>query len=140
MGNKPSKPKKIAILPKTGDRSHRHPGHEGLVPELLPGRRIGEVNLHHRQTHPGEAVSQGDAGMGESGRIDEDSLDLSGGILQVIQDFPLVVGLEEIQLDTQLPGHLPELSVDLFQRVCAVDVGLPLTQQAKVGSVDDGDL
>ena len=58
VGHKPTEPKKIAVLPKTGDRGDSNRGHEGSLPELFPGSRIGEMNLDGWDSDPSQSITK----------------------------------------------------------------------------------
>ncbi|MNG17322.1 hypothetical protein D3C84_1013010 [compost metagenome] len=51
-----------------------------------------------------QGVAQGDAGMGEGGRVDDDKIHLAHGLVDAADQFMFGVGLQVIQSDTEFAG------------------------------------
>ena len=71
-------------------------------------------------------------------RVDDDTVDLAVGLLDLVDDAALVVGLEDLDLVKALRGA--RLLADLDQAVvvvAAVDARLANAKHVEVGAVDD---
>src|SRR4029077_21102388 len=75
--------------------------------------------------------------MCERGRVDDDPRRCGTLLLQEVDDLAFVVGLEEIDLHTELSRFVANRVNQVGQRLRPVDVGLALAEQVQVGSVDD---
>ncbi len=110
-----------------------------MVPEILTGDRVGEVDLHKRAPRSHHPVAQSHARVGQSSGIDQEAVDPVAGLLQEVEDGSLRVGLEGLDLHTQLGTERFHRAVDIVQRVGSVDLGFPASEQSEVGTVDKGD-
>jgi hypothetical protein len=59
------------------------------------------MNLDRRYIQEQNSVSDSHAGVGVSGRVDDQALDPSDGLLNGLDNFSLVVGLERGDLEAQ---------------------------------------
>ena len=56
------------------------------------------MDLHSRDCDGFERVQDGHARMRVGGRVDDDAVDLAVGLLNLVDDVALVVGLEDLDL------------------------------------------
>ncbi len=110
-----------------------------MTPETLSGDRVGEVDLHKGEPHTHQPVAQSHARVGQPSLIDQKTVDPLAGILQEVEDGSLRVGLEGLDLHTQLGTQRFHGTVDVVQRVGSVNLGFPAPEQAEVGTVDECD-
>ena len=85
-----------------------------------------------------ERVQDGHARVRVGSRVDDDSVDLAVGLLDLVDDAALVVGLEDLDLVKALRGAC--LLADLYQAVvvvAAVDARLTNAEHVEVGAIDD---
>lgn len=85
-----------------------------------------------------EGVEDRHAGVRVGSRVDDDAVDLAVGLLDLVDDAALVVGLEDLDLVKTLCGT--RLLANLDQAVvvvAAVDARLANAEHVEVGSVDD---
>ena len=71
-------------------------------------------------------------------RVDDDAVDLAVGLLDLVDDAALVVGLEDLDLVEALRGA--RILADLHQAVIvvtAIDARLANAEHVEVGAVDD---
>ena len=85
-----------------------------------------------------EGVEDRHARMRVSGGVDDDAVDLAIGLLDLVDDAALVVGLEDLDLVKAPRGAC--LLANLYQTVvvvAAVDTRLANAEHVEVGAVDD---
>ena len=68
----------IALGTQPADHAHRDVGEIGVGAEGLAGMDVGQVHLDEGDGHRQQGIAQGDAGMGEGRRVDEDEADALG--------------------------------------------------------------
>src|SRR5215469_16694376 len=82
-----------------------------------------------------QGISQTDAGVAETPRIDDYTSRLGGFLLQTVDERALVVGLEYRNLAVALGGVGHDAFVNLRQRHATIDTGLTLPQRIQIGTV-----
>ena len=86
--------------------------------------------------HGSQGITQGNAGMRESGRIDQDETGAIGArCLYAVHQFVFGIGLEGFQLMSDLSRALAKAAIDLFQRGAAIDTRLAFAEQVQIGTV-----
>ena len=96
------------------------------------------MDLDGRDGYGLEGVQDRDACVRVGGRVDDDAVDLAVGLLNLVDDAALVVGLEDLDLVKTLCSAC--LLADLDQAVvvvAAVDARLAHARQVEIGSVDE---
>src|SRR5437588_3287312 len=84
----------VAAAAEAADDADGGAGGDAPMPELLAGEEVGEVHLHHRYRVDGpDAVGEGDRGVGQAGRVQDDPDRARPLPLQVVDERPLVVAL-----------------------------------------------
>ncbi|KAG0939376.1 hypothetical protein G6F31_015314 [Rhizopus arrhizus] len=103
--------------------------------------RVGQVDLDERHGHRRQRIAQGDRGVGEGGRVDQDE---SGSVvargLHAVHQYMLGIGLKAFH---GVPGGgrlRGQRLVDVGQRGVAVDLRLAGAEQVEVGAVQDQQL
>ncbi len=61
----------IAVRAESGYLSHSYWSNVTLCAEFLAAVNIGEMDLDYREKSSGEGITNGDAGVGECGGVDE---------------------------------------------------------------------
>ena len=99
---------------------------------------IRNMYFYKRYDHPGQRVAQGDAGMGQATRVDDDGVHAIGtGGMDAVDQRSFVVALKARQCRTsRLRLRLGRL-FDIGQGAGAVDLRLPGAQQIQVGAVQE---
>ena len=115
-------------------------GHVGMVAEFLAAVDVREVQLDHRQLAGQQGIHDGDRGVGVAGRIDDDGGVAGARLLDPGDQFALVVGLAEIDLDAERIAPRAGLRLDVGQGLGTVDLRLARAQHVQVRSVQDQDL
>lgn len=106
--------------------------------EVLARLDGADVDLNGGDGDGFERVQDGYAGVRVGRRVDDDAVDLAVGLLDLVDDAALVVGLEDLDLVKALRGAC--LLADLYQAVvvvAAVDARLANAEHVEVGAVDD---
>ena len=96
---------------------------------------IAEVQLHIGKRHPQQRVAQGNGGVGERTRIDQDAVHTAPSPMDALHQGSLVVALKAIQLHAQPNGLASQLRLDRLQRVGAIEARLPQAKQVEVRPV-----
>jgi len=109
-----------------------------LPAELLPVADIAQVNLDNRQGNGGDGISDGDTGVSESGRIDDDAGKiLLGGIMEPVNNYAFVIALPADRIKFKSFRSGTDFMVDIGEAFGAVNFRFALAQQVEVGAVDD---
>lgn len=128
----------VALQALAGDG--REAGQAGVahLAEVFARLYGADVDLDGRDGDGLEGVQDRDACVRVGGRVDDDAVDLAVGLLNLVDDAALVVGLEDLDLVKALRGAC--LLADLDQAVVvivAVDARLANAEHVEVGAVDD---
>ena len=106
--------------------------------EVLAGFDGADVDLDGGDGDGLEGVQDRNARVRVGCRIDDDAVDLAVGLLDLVDDAALVVGLEDLDLVKALrgAGFLADLDQAVIV-VAAVDARLANAKHVEVGTVDD---
>ncbi len=107
--------------------------------EGLPGMNIWQVHLDKGDGHTQQGIADGDTGVGEGGRVDDDKIHLAHGLMNAADQLVFGVGLQVFQADAEFTGAVRQIGDDLIERLAAVDTRLPFAQQIQVWSVKQKD-
>ena len=111
---------------------------DGVVAELLPGGRVGDVHLDQRRGALGDGVAQGVRVVRERGRVQHDGHAAVGGLVQPADQLGLVVGLADLDVQAEAARPASRHSAARSSNVVrAVDVRLAGAQPAEVRPVQD---
>src|SRR6266545_1348207 len=80
----------------------------------------------------GDGIAEGYAGMGVGAWVDHQRIEASQGVLDRIDQDPLVIRLDDFEFYVVLGGELFEAVVDLLKGHRTIDFRLAPTQQVKV--------
>ncbi len=113
-------------------------GDQGCAAKVFPGIDVGEMHLNRRDVHGGNGVADGDARMRVSGGVDEDGQKpILLGPANGVDNLPLMIGLQDIQLNPFGFGQPLQCVVDLFKGGLSVNVFLALSQKVQIWAVND---
>ena len=123
-----------------GSEATHHPqglvGQMGVVAEGFTGMHVAEVQLHVRDRHPQQGITDGDGRVGVSPGVDQDSAHRAAGLMDPVHQGTFVVALKAIDRGPQGAGLLPQRRIDLLEAATAVDPGLPGAEQVEVGAME----
>ena len=132
----------VAVEAHAGDGAGGDRGDDRALAELVAGGRVGDVDLHERQTgvtdHVG-GVGQRVRVVGERGRVHDDRGLLVGCPVHPVDHLRFVVGLTDFDLETERGAPFGAQAAQLLQILTAVHVGLAHAETAEVRPVDDDD-
>src|SRR3990170_1173747 len=117
------------------DRGERDVLEEVHLPERLPLRGIGEVDLHEWPLDPEQGVAQGDARVRQPAGVDDGDVEVAR--MQAVDQGALVVRLEEVDLEPQLGRPNADPRVQLVEGLAPVDLRLARAQQVQVRALQD---
>ena len=92
------------------------------------------MDLHGRDGHGLQCIQNGYAGVSVGGGVDDDAVIDAVGRLDGVHNGPLVVGLDETDLDIASGADEGQQGLIIL---AAVDGRLPQAQQIQIGPVDD---
>ena len=130
---------RIALRPQTGDDAVRPQRHVGMVPKRLALVHVRDVHLDHRRLEGVERVEDGDGGVREGGRVDDDAAGRFARFVDPVDDLVFAVALMEADVEPVLAGYAPAFRLHVGQGLVAVDCGLALAEQVQVRTVQDVD-
>lgn len=128
----------VALQALAGDGGEAGQAGVAHLAEVLAGLHGADVYLDSRDGDGLEGVEDRHARVCVGRRVDDDAVDLAVGLLDLVDDVALVVGLENLDLVKALRGA--RLLADLDQAVvvvAAVDTRLANAEHVEVGAVDD---
>lgn len=91
----------VAVETITGKGLFAGEANIGDLAEIFAGVDVGQMYFAGRNANGLERIENGDAGVGVSGWIDHNSVNLLIGLLDAIDDRALMVGLEQLDLHAQ---------------------------------------
>lgn len=98
---------------------------------------IGQVYFNKRDIHSRKRVANGDAGMGESGWVDQNEVDaFAFGIVYAIDELILGIALQGLQVMPLVHTALGERLIDVGQSSGAIDFRFAGAEQVQVWSVE----
>jgi hypothetical protein len=110
-----------------------------MVAEGFSTVDITQMNFNRWEGNCGDRISDGNAGVGVSSGVDQDSLMLIEGGMDGINESSFMVGLEEGELDLQGLGFCFQGTIDIIECCRAVDTRFALAQEIEIGAVEDED-
>ena len=129
---------RIALQALAGDGGEAGQAGVAHLAEVLACLDGADVDLNGGDGDGLEGIEDRYARMRVSGRVDDDAVDLAVGLLDLVDDAALVVGLEDLDLVKALCGT--RLLANLDQAVvvvAAVDARLANTEHVEIGAIDD---
>jgi hypothetical protein len=127
----------VAVPSEAGDDAEADGGEHRRVAERLPSVDVRQVRLDDDEAGTGDGVAQGDAVVREGAGVEDHTVDVAAGLVQPADELALDVRLEVDDGDVSLGGVDPEVGDDVGQRVVAVDLRLPGSEEVEVRSVED---
>jgi hypothetical protein len=128
----------IPIPPKTEQAAARDVTEIALVPEILSGKSIAQVNFDEGNLNRQKSISQGDAGMRVATGIQDDEFDLiGGGPLDPVDKFVFCVALKAIEIVSKVLGNLSATVLDVCQGSRAINVRFARSEQVQIGAINE---
>ena len=129
---------RIPLQPLAGDCGEAGQAGVAYLAEVLAGLDGADVDLNGGDGDGFERVQDGHARMCVGRRVDYNAVDLAVGLLDLVDDAALVVGLEDLDLvkalrDACLLANLDQAVVV----IAAVDARLANAEHVEVGAVDN---
>src|SRR5262245_60608774 len=97
------------------------------------------MDFDRRQRDRHQRISNGDAGVGVRGRIDNDRVELAARMLNPRHQLAFDVRLEALDGGAGAPRARCELAIDFCERGAAVVLRLAFTEQVQIGPMQDQD-
>ena len=88
----------IPLQPLAGDGGEAGQAGVANLAEILAGLDGADMDLDGRDGDGLEGIEDCDAGVRVGGRVDDDAVDHAVGLLDLVDDVALVVGLEHLDL------------------------------------------
>ena len=104
-----------------------------MMAERLAPVHIGNVHLDDRACERVERVEDGDRGVGEGGRIDDDAGDPLASRVYPFDNLVLAIALMELDLKPELGPNAPAIRLDVGQRLAAVNLRLAFPKRLRLG-------
>jgi hypothetical protein len=110
-----------------------------MMPETLSRSRVGDVDLHERESSTHESIAEDHTRVGEARGVDHEAVYSLAGFVEEVENGSLGIGLKIFNLHAQLGSQGIHGTIDVIQRFGSVDLGLATPEQAEVGTVDECD-
>ena len=127
----------VTVDSKSADHACGDIGQKGMLAKFLARVHIRQMNLDKRYAGGKEGIAYGDAGVRVGSRVDNDKIDLPGGLLNTVDDIALAVRLEGLQRYFLFLGEFAQLLIDVIEGVGAVDFWFARSQQVQIRTMDD---
>ena len=108
----------------------------GNLAEGFPGIYIGNMDFHSRQGNGFQGIQNGNGGMGIGRRIDDDSVDLAIGPLDLVYKGSFVVGLKLFDFQIQFFRSFLQKGKKIRKTVSSIDSRFPDAKHIEIRSVD----
>jgi hypothetical protein len=128
--------KAITVPAKARDHTHRNARDVGLLSKRFPRVDVAQVHFDHGQLASEQCVAQAHTRMGQSARVDQDTVGIGARLLDPVDQQPLVVGLKSVELTTRIFCHRRKEAIDFRERRRSVDLGLARAEQVQIRTVD----
>lgn len=126
----------VAHHAETGDRPRRNGGDDTGVAPWLTGVRLRNVYLDDRSGEGRQRIVKSPGVMGECTGIDDDRITSRTRVVNSVDQDTLVVRLERLEYESEASGTFGRRGDVIVQSRPTVDVGLTLTQEVQIWSVD----
>lgn len=130
----------VPIDAEAADHAGRHGRDYGVMPELLAGVDVGDVDLDEWGPQHGARVPKRIGVMRPRPGVQDDGSALVGGEVKQADHLGLGVGLSDLDLEAEFLAEGDKACDEFGVRGQAVDVRLPGTQPAQIRPVQDIDL
>jgi len=126
----------VTVSTQSGYDPHCYIGEIGVVAESFAGVNVGEVDFDKRNPDRRQRVPEGDAGVGECGRINDDEIGaVAERSVHAFHQNMFGIALQGLQMMTPGRGQLHQIPVDVFKCLTAVVLGFTGSQKIQVGAV-----
>lgn len=126
----------VTLGTESGNHAGRDVREERMLPEVLPRKNVGQVHLDERDGNAQQGIAQGDAGMRERTRIENDQGDaLLAGTVYPLHQLVLRITLEPFQLVTEPVRRNLGLPDHFLKRLATVDFWFAPAQKVKIWTV-----
>lgn len=128
----------VALEALAGDGGEAGQAGVAHLAEVFAGLDGADVDLNGGDGDGLEGVQDGHARVRVGSRVDDDAVDLAVGLLDLVDDAALVVGLEDLDLVKALRGACLLANLDqAVVVVAAIDARLANAEHVEVWAVDD---
>ncbi len=94
------------------------------------------MDFDERNAYAKKSIANGDAGMRECSRVDDNAIDiLRLGLMNPVNQGALMIALECGDFNIQAVTQFDQLLIDISQCLCAVMTGLTCPQKVQVGAM-----
>ena len=108
-----------------------------MMPKGFTCEDVAQVHFDEWHRHREQRIAQGDAGVGEGSRIDDDEGDtIAFGRLNSCDQFVLRVALHRDQFVTQGLRQCGHAGLDILQRGRAIHARLARTEQVQIRTIE----
>src|SRR5713226_8495162 len=130
----------IGMRPEAKNLPTANRGNHRFVPDFFASMDVGKVDFDGRNTDGGNGVPQGETGVGVSGGVQNDHVELAFRLLNPIDEFAFQVGLAEVDFGAEFRRLRPDCLLDVGQRLAAINLRLALSDEVKIRSIEKQDL
>ena len=118
---------------QTTDHANGEIGEIGMVAKCFPRMHIGQVYFNKRNLDGCQGVAQGNAGMGECGRVDDNKRRAVGvGGVNALDQHVFGVALQAVKAKSCCLGLRRQTGIDIGQRIGPVEMRLAHAKHIQV--------
>ncbi len=127
----------VAVHAQTADHPGGYRRDDRVVAELLARMDVGDVHLDQRRAQQGTGVAERVREMRPRPGVEHDRGRVIGGLVQPADHLGFGVGLSDFDLESPFLADPPTHRHELGVRGQSIDIRLPGTESAQIGSIED---
>src|SRR5689334_8539334 len=125
----------VAVGAQPDDAAHGRAGEHGAMTLGLARVNVRHVDLDERNRDGRQRIANRQARVRIRAGVDDDAVDAAAQRLNRVDQLSLAVMLSELQLDTDLPCYRPQRTLDVVERLVAVQRRFARPEQIQVRAV-----
>ena len=110
-----------------------------MLAKFLALVNVGKMNLDCGQPGGKKCVANGHTRVGVGRGIDQNAIKTIARLPDQIHDFALMIGLDDFKPGLKPAGFALKIPINALDGHMPVDFNLPLSEQLKIGPMDDED-
>ncbi len=109
-----------------------------MLTEGFTGVNIGQVNFDNRNSDCGQGIPKGNAGMGQTTGIDDNTMHaIQVRPMNSVNQFTLMVGLKKFKGKAELTAPFHQITINVIQGLSTVNPRFPDSEHIQIRTMKD---
>src|SRR4029079_497258 len=134
-----AQPQLVSVCSESRYHSHGGRREHRMTTLGLTGIDIRQMHFDEWHRDLRQRIAQRDARVGVRPGVDDHAVDLAAPPVQRVDHFAFAIVLRELHLCSQLGRHRGKRTLDVVQRLAAVQCRLASAEEIQVRAIEDGD-